>query len=88
MGDRSRRFPPPWTIEDNGACFIVRDHNGQTLTYVVRRAAFRAAPTICSATGSRLAAPRPMAYLGHRNIQTTTRYTELAPGRFKGFWRD
>ena len=20
-----RRFPPPWTIEDNGACFIVRD---------------------------------------------------------------
>jgi len=20
-----RRFPPPWEIEDNGACFIVRD---------------------------------------------------------------
>ena len=28
------------------------------------------------------------AYLGHRNIQNTTRYTALAPGRFKGFWRD
>ena len=29
------------------------------------------------------------AYLGHRNIQhTVRRYTELAPGRFKGFWRD
>ena len=28
------------------------------------------------------------AYLGHRNIQHTVRYTELAPGRFKGFWRD
>jgi type 1 fimbriae regulatory protein FimE len=27
-------------------------------------------------------------YLGHRNIQHTTRYTELAPDRFKGFWRD
>jgi type 1 fimbriae regulatory protein FimE len=27
-------------------------------------------------------------YLGHRNIQHTTRYTELAPGRFKDFWRD
>ncbi len=27
------------------------------------------------------------AYLGHRNIQNTTRYTELAPGRFKGFWQ-
>jgi integrase len=28
------------------------------------------------------------AYLGHRNIQHTVRYSELAPTRFKGFWRD
>jgi type 1 fimbriae regulatory protein FimB/type 1 fimbriae regulatory protein FimE len=28
------------------------------------------------------------AYLGHRSIQHTVRYTELAPGRFKNFWRD
>jgi type 1 fimbriae regulatory protein FimB/type 1 fimbriae regulatory protein FimE len=28
------------------------------------------------------------AYLGHRNIEHTVRYTELAPDRFKGFWRD
>jgi hypothetical protein len=28
-----RRFPPPWTIEDHGACFIVRDKNGQALGY-------------------------------------------------------
>jgi integrase len=28
------------------------------------------------------------AYLGHRNIQHTVRYTELAPDRFKNFWRD
>ena len=28
------------------------------------------------------------AYLGHRNIQNTTRYTAWAPDRFKGFWRD
>jgi len=28
------------------------------------------------------------AYLGHRNIQHTVRYTELAPDRFKEFWRD
>jgi integrase len=27
-------------------------------------------------------------YLGHRNIQHTVRYTELAAGRFKDFWRD
>jgi len=27
-------------------------------------------------------------YLGHKNIQHTVRYTELAPHRFKDFWRD
>jgi integrase len=27
------------------------------------------------------------AYLGHKNIQHTVRYTELSPGRFKDFWR-
>jgi site-specific recombinase XerD len=28
------------------------------------------------------------AWLGHKNIQHTVRYTELAPNRFKDFWRD
>jgi hypothetical protein len=28
-----RRFPPPWTIEDNGAAFIVKDASGQALAY-------------------------------------------------------
>jgi type 1 fimbriae regulatory protein FimB/type 1 fimbriae regulatory protein FimE len=27
-------------------------------------------------------------YLGHKNIQHTVRYTELAAGRFKDFWKD
>ena len=27
------------------------------------------------------------AYLGHRNIQHTVRYTELAANRFSGFWK-
>ena len=27
-------------------------------------------------------------WLGHRSIQHTVRYTELAPTRFKDFWRD
>jgi type 1 fimbriae regulatory protein FimB/type 1 fimbriae regulatory protein FimE len=27
------------------------------------------------------------AYLGHKNIQHTVRYTELAPTRFKNVWR-
>lgn len=27
------------------------------------------------------------AYLGHKNIQHTVRYTELSPNRFRDFWR-
>ena len=27
-------------------------------------------------------------YLGHKNIQHTVRYTDMAPDRFKDFWRD
>src|SRR6266498_2470085 len=27
-------------------------------------------------------------YLGHRNLQSTARYTALAPGRFAKFWQD
>ena len=27
-------------------------------------------------------------YLGHKNIKHTVRYTELAPDKFKNFWRD
>jgi type 1 fimbriae regulatory protein FimB/type 1 fimbriae regulatory protein FimE len=27
-------------------------------------------------------------YLGHRSIASTGRYTQLAPDRFKGFWKD
>jgi hypothetical protein len=29
-----RRFPPPWSVEEQTACFVVRDHNGQALAYV------------------------------------------------------
>jgi hypothetical protein len=34
MQDQPRRFPPPWDIEDNGACFIARDRSGQALCHV------------------------------------------------------
>jgi type 1 fimbriae regulatory protein FimE len=27
-------------------------------------------------------------YLGHKNIQHTTKYTELSPARFQNFWKD
>ena len=30
----ARRFPPPWTVEELDACFVVRDQNGQQLAYV------------------------------------------------------
>jgi hypothetical protein len=30
----ARRFPPPWSVEELDACFVVRDHNGQQLAYV------------------------------------------------------
>jgi len=29
-----RRFPPPWSVDETGACFIVKDGAGQTLAYV------------------------------------------------------
>jgi hypothetical protein len=29
-----RRFPPPWTVEETPACFVLRDANGETLAYV------------------------------------------------------
>ena len=31
--------------------------------------------------------PGLQAYLGHKNIQHTVRYTELSPNRFKDFWK-
>jgi hypothetical protein len=30
----SRRFPPPWTVEETAPCFIVRDANKQALAFV------------------------------------------------------
>jgi len=31
-----RRFPPPWTVEERPACFIVKDADGQELAFVPR----------------------------------------------------
>jgi len=30
----ARRFPPPWSVEETDACYIVRDANGHALAYV------------------------------------------------------
>jgi hypothetical protein len=31
---QARRFPPPWTVDELEACFIVKDSAGQKLAYV------------------------------------------------------
>jgi hypothetical protein len=30
----SHTFPPPWSVEEQSACLVVRDHNGQALAYI------------------------------------------------------
>jgi hypothetical protein len=30
----ARRFPPPWTVEEQAACFVLVDHSGQKLAYI------------------------------------------------------
>jgi hypothetical protein len=32
-----RRFPPPWSVEEQSACFVMRDHNGQALSYIIMK---------------------------------------------------
>jgi hypothetical protein len=63
--------------------FILRPH---------RACAEVSAPTRrCLTTGHivRRASTRSLAhYLGHRNLQSTARYTALALDRFAKFWRD
>ena len=31
---KQRCFPPPWSVDESDACFIVCDANGQALAYV------------------------------------------------------
>lgn len=32
--DPKRRFPPPWTVRELGACYVVEDTNGIPIAYV------------------------------------------------------
>jgi hypothetical protein len=41
----SRRFPPPWSVEETDACFIVRDANGQALRRSLLRVRHRYSPS-------------------------------------------
>jgi hypothetical protein len=37
MMPQPRRFPPPWSVEEQPACFVVRDHDGQQLAMSITR---------------------------------------------------
>jgi hypothetical protein len=30
----SCRFPPPWSVQEQDGCFVVRDSRGQALSYI------------------------------------------------------
>jgi len=34
VSTQRRRFPPPWSVEETDACFIVKDSAGQKLAHV------------------------------------------------------
>jgi hypothetical protein len=34
MSELERRFPSPWTTQDNGTWFLVRDANGPAVAYI------------------------------------------------------
>ena len=53
----ARRFPPPWTVEETSACFVLRDANGETLAYVYCEEA--AAKLLSKDEGRRIAANSP-----------------------------
>jgi site-specific recombinase XerD len=91
-------LPRPLLGLDNALVALWPEHRGNTAS--VERAAAAAGPGIKAhahmlrhACGYKLANDSHdtraiQAYLGHRNIQNTTRYTALAPQRFKEFFRD
>ena len=56
----ARRFPPPWSVEVQSACFVMRDRDGQALAYVYfeNEPASHSALPSCSANIPGLVAPR------------------------------
>ena len=45
-------------------------------------------PVTCHVMETVLDTRAIQAYLGHRSIMSTVRYTALTPNRFKNFWKD
>ncbi len=51
-----RRFPPPWSIEDIGPAFVVKDASEQKLAYVLRGRAWPSAKMLSRDEARRIAA--------------------------------
>ena len=64
---RRNRFPPPWSVEETDACFVVRDHNGQALAWGSVNGGVRVSPhAVIAATVDD--APRPGSTHGGRDF--------------------
>ena len=86
----ARRFPPPWSVEETPACFIVWDRNGQALAYVYfedepgRRSAAKLLERDEARRGSRRISPNCQSYCEGRKTHkfpkqlTTKRAASIA----------
>jgi hypothetical protein len=59
-----RRFPPPWSIDEFEACFVVIDSTGQKLAYVY----FDDEPGRCYSDNCKLTRHAPSSLLGHAQV--------------------
>jgi hypothetical protein len=50
-----RRFPPPWIVQEQAMCFIVKDRAGQNLAYVYFRSETFSAKLLSPAEAHRIA---------------------------------
>jgi hypothetical protein len=51
-----RRFPPPWSVEETPACFIVRDRAGQALAHLYYEEPARSAANLLTKDEARRSA--------------------------------
>jgi integrase len=89
--------PSPFVFNTERGSGMTVDNVRKALQRAAKDAGLEGAPTnphaLRHATGFALANAGTdtrtiQAYLGHRSIQHTVKYTELAPGRFKGLFKD
>jgi hypothetical protein len=61
-------FPPPWSVEELDACFVVRDHNGQQLAYVEDELGRRSAARLLTRDEARRIAVRARCGSLHQSL--------------------